>query len=81
MGLTVRRCPGASAVLNGINRVRGFQTLGGVLGVVIAVCCVAIPVVAGAVAIIGFRGSKKDKNSDQDALEVTGNAQDAEKRA
>ena len=55
--------------------------MGGLLGVVIAVCCIAIPVMAGAVAIFGFRGSKKDKNADQDALEVTGNAQDADKRA
>ena len=55
--------------------------MGGLLGVVIAVCCIAIPVVAGAVAIFGFRGSKVDKSSDQDAPEVTGNAKDAEKQA
>ena len=55
--------------------------MGGLLGAVIAVCCVAIPVVAGAVAIFGFRGSKKDKNADQDAVEVAGNAQDPEKQA
>ena len=55
--------------------------MGGLIGVLIAACCVAIPVVAGAVAIFGFKGNNKDKDSDQDAGEVTGHAQGAKKQA
>ena len=55
--------------------------MGGLLGTVIVVCCVAIPIVAGAVAIFGFKGSNKDNLSDQDVLEVNGHAQDAKKQA